>query len=456
MGDTIAAVATARGPAALGIVRISGPAAGEVLEGVVPGTDCLSEHRKMLRGLARDSVSGAVLDEVLCFFSPGPGTATGEDVAEIHGHGGVLVMKTLLDAAIEAGARAANPGEFTFRAFSNGKIDLTQAEAVMTLIGARSDRAARAALKQLAGGLGSLLGRILNDLTGVAARIEAGLDFPDEDLPAMEMEKLSARLVPMGDELARAAASFEFGSKLTHGASVAIVGPANAGKSSLLNRLVGENRVLVDSDPGTTRDVVEAAAEIGGVPLRFLDTAGLRSHAGRLEKRGMEMTADAAAGADLLLIVIDGATPGSSDETALEELVALRGMSDADAIVVLNKSDLPAWKEEAPAALARLNRVAVSALNGDGISDLRDAVEEMLVSGQGENEVLLTTARQHAAVSTCEKHVKRAIGILDRGADPELAATDLRWARESLASLWGRNATDEVIEAIFSNFCLGK
>ncbi len=456
MRDTIAAVATARGPAALGIVRISGPGAGEVLEGVVPGTDCLSEHRKMFHGLARDSVSGVVLDEVLCFFSPGPRTATGEDVAEIHGHGGVLVMKTLLDAAIEAGARAANPGEFTSRAFSNGKIDLTQAEAVMTLIGARSDRAVRAALRQLAGGLGSSLGRILDDLTGVAARIEAGLDFPDEDLPAMEIEKLSAKLVPLGDELARAAESFKLGSKLAHGASVAIVGPANAGKSSLLNRLVGENRVLVDSDPGTTRDVVEATAEIGGVPLRFLDTAGLRSHAGLLEKRGMEMTAAAAAGADLLLIVIDGATPGSSDETALGDLVDLRGMTDADAIVVLNKNDLPTWREEAPAALAQLNRVAVSALNGDGISDLRSAVEKMLVSGQGESEVLLTTARQHAAVSTCEKHVKRAVGILDRGADLELAATDLRWARESLASLWGRNATDEVIEAIFSNFCLGK
>ena len=456
MRDTIAAVATARGPAALGIVRISGPGAGKVLEGVVPCTNCLSEHRKMLHGLARDPVSGAVLDEVLCFFSPGPRTATGEDVAEIHGHGGVLVLKTLLDAAIEAGARAANPGEFTFRAFSNGKIDLTQAEAVMTLIGARSNRAARAALKQLAGGLGSRLGRILDDLTGVAAEIEAALDFPDEDLPAMEMEKLSARLVPMGDELARAAESFGLGSKLIQGATVAIVGPANAGKSSLLNRIAGENRALVDSDPGTTRDVVEAATEIGGMPLRFLDTAGLRSPAGLLEKRGMEMTADAAAGADLLLIVVDGAARGSFEESAIEELVDLRGVSDVDAIVVLNKNDLPTWRDEVPAALSTMDRVAVSALNGDGISDLRDAVEKMLGSGQGENEVLLITARQHSAVSTCEKHVKRAVGILDRGADLELAATDLRWARESLASLWGRNATDEVVEAIFSSFCLGK
>jgi len=394
-----------------------------------------------------------VIDEVLCFFSPGPRTATGEDIAEIHGHGGAVVLAAITEAAVSCGARPARPGEFTYRAFCNGKMDLSQAEAVMSLIGARSRRAAREAVKQLAGGLGARLGAHYQTLTNVAAHLEAGLDFPDEDLPIDELRDLARRLKPVLAKLSEARDSFSLGDRLTRGASIAICGPANAGKSSVLNRLSMEDRAIVDDEPGTTRDVVEASIELAGVPVVLKDTAGLRTTSSGVERRGICKTLETIEASDLVLMVLDGTLRGRNEEEAVR---LLSEAQEAKILVVVNKSDLPGWGDEVPAPADGLSKIAVSALDGSGFPELADAIVASLGVGEEPREIVLTTSRQHAAVASAVEHCERAMGKLAAGRDPELAATELRWARESLATLWGRDADDEMIEALFSTFCIGK
>jgi tRNA modification GTPase len=451
--DTIAAIATAPGKAALGIVRISGPAAGAIVEAVVPGSRVIERPRRIALGLARRPGTEEIIDEVLCFCCPGPRTATGEDTAEIQGHGGRLVLERLLEAVLEAGGRPAQPGEFTARAFSNGRLDLTQAEAVMALIGARSERARRLALDHLQGAVGKRLGHQLDRLVDIGAQVEAGLDFPDEDLPPAEIEQLTGQLERVAEHLQTAERSYAIGARLNDGARVAIIGPPNAGKSTLLNRLVGEDRALVDHAPGTTRDVVEGRGEIAGVPLVYQDTAGLRGSPGRVEQQGIARAGEAARAADLLLIVVDGADESATEWPAIDELLT---EASAPAIAVINKSDLPGHRLLAQGLLADRPQVAVSALTGDGLGDLEAAIGTALAAGDDTLEPLLVTARQHAVVNRAIEHTRRAIAVLRDQGGIELAAIDLRTAREALAELWGRDATEDVVDAIFASFCLGK
>jgi tRNA modification GTPase len=366
-------------------------------------------------------------------------------------------MKKLLDASLEAGARVAQPGEFTYRAFRNQRLDLTQAEAVMGLIGAQSERAAHVALRQLDGDLGRFLENAFDELIAVSAQIEAGLDFPDEDLPISEAEELAFRLDRVCDRLKELQSSFALGSRITEGARVAIVGPPNAGKSSLLNRLVGEERALVDDIPGTTRDVVEARGEAAGIPLVFLDTAGLRRKAQRVERRGIEKTLETAKKADLILLILDGA---DRDETSIDAFSYLPTLAAQTLVIAVNKSDLPEWKDRENLPFDREKspppRVAISALTGDGIPALTETIARHLGHVDDESSVMLTTARQESAVSSCHDHVTKASEMLKNRSDLELAAADLRLAREHLAALWGRSATEEMLDAIFSTFCLGK
>jgi tRNA modification GTPase len=454
--DTIAAVATGAQAAALGIVRISGPEAARVLAAVVPDARAAEHPRRMCHGRAVDPRTGRHLDDVLCFFAPGPGTATGEDAAEIHGHGGPLVMRALLAASLAAGARAAEPGEFTYRAFCSGRIDLTQAEAVMGLIAARSERAARAALRQLEGGLAARLEADYRALTQTAAALEAGLDFPDEDLPPAAASSLADELDAISDSLGRLADSFASGERLTSGAVVALAGPANAGKSSLLNRLAGAERAIVDTEPGTTRDVVEIEIVLNGVPVRVSDTAGLRPSPDRLEDKGIEKAIAAARAADLVVIVLDG-SEADTVSSEIERLIGDGGARSRPAIAAINKCDLPGWREDrVPGHLASYRHIRVSALTGEGCDELARAIGATLAGDEDPNEIVLTTARQHAAVSAAALGARDAAGRLRRGSLPELAAADLRFARDALASLAGRAADTDVLDALFSSFCLGK
>lgn len=450
--DTIAATATAHSPAALGIVRISGPEAETILKRVMARKHALVD-RRVCAGIARDPNTNEALDEVVFFFCKGPKTATGEDTAEIQGHGGPVVMQRLLNAVLKVGARPAEPGEFTYRAFSNGRIDLTQAEAVMGLIGARSERAARISMGQLSGNLGRTLSELFEEVSRVTAHVEAGLDFPDDDLPVSEVDRLATRLKAAQTKLEDLARSFTFGARLGDGARIAVVGPPNAGKSSLFNRLAAEDRAIVDEMPGTTRDVVEYVGEVAGIPVVFADTAGLRETEGRVEKTGIERSMRAAEAADVLLIVLDGATliPDSAQLSAMVDSAA-----SAAKLVVLNKNDLPAFTPSLPEALKSQPFVSVSAVTGEGIDDLIDTLAALLDAGDRGESTVLTTARQHRAVSDAATHVTRAAKQLVAHGELELVAAELKWARECLAALLGKSADDEMLTLLFSEFCIGK
>jgi tRNA modification GTPase len=452
--DTIAAIATGDAPAALGIIRVSGAESAAVLKRVVPGCQKRLVERRMTAGVARDPKTGAHLDDVLCFYCRGPATSTGEDTAEIQGHGGSVVMRQLLDAVLSAGARLAEPGEFTYRAFRNRRIDLTQAEAVMGLIGARSARAAQVALGQLSGGLGRDLEGKLDRLNLLAAHLEAGLDFPDEDLPLDVASDLAAKVESLSLECRELLSSYTLGVRLAEGAFVAIVGPPNAGKSSVFNRLVGDDRAIVDAEPGTTRDVVEARGEVAGVSVLFHDTAGLRESDSRVERVGIEKSREAAERADLVILVLDGAA-GLSGE--LSRAMPRMPAHASGILLALNKKDLPGWRGEVPPVAAEVGDVIpVSALTGEGLGALKEALGRLLEGGVAGDEAILTTARQHRAVTDVVRHTEKAGQLLRKGVEPELAAMELRWAREGISALLGRSATEDLLCALFSEFCIGK
>jgi tRNA modification GTPase len=408
-----------------------------------------------MAGVVRDPLDGTPLDEVLYFFLRGPHTATGDDVAEVHGHGGPVVMGQLLAAVLRAGARPAEPGEFTYRAFANGRIDLTQAEAVMGLIGARSERAARVALSQMTGNLGAALEGYFKELSSVAAHIEAGLDFPDEDLPAAVSDALYQRLALLVQELKRLAASFAIGSRLKEGARIAIVGPPNAGKSSLFNCLLKEERAIVDSSPGTTRDVVTSHGVLAGIPVVYSDTAGLRDAASRVEKMGIEKSHQTAREADVIALVLDGAGPELESDIAhfaplLEEMTSRK-------MVVLNKKDLPAWHGlDGIRKRFDVDCVGLSAVSGDGMETLLSVMGRLLAGDEREELNVLTTARQYRAVIETLEFVKNGASLLDEGGEPELVAAELKWALETLSALLGKSATEEMLSLLFSEFCIGK
>jgi len=446
--DTIAAIATAPGQAALGIIRISGPAACDLLQQVVQTSrHCLSPDT-MAFGRVFDRTSGALVDEVMCFFRRGPRTATGEDVAEIHAHGGPLVLRDILARVCAAGARAALPGEFTSRAFFNGRMDLTRAEAVMALIGAKSEQAARVAARQLEGAIGKGLEDTYDALTDIRGQLEAGLDHPDEDLVGPSLETIALSLDNIRSTLERACQSFRRGTLLTRGARIVIAGPSNAGKSSLFNRLAGADRAIVDAEPGTTRDVVEAIGERNGIPLTFCDTAGLRGDAPRVEQQGIERAKQAAAAADILLLVMDG-TAGTPPEDVLE----LARLFADRSILIANKCDLPAFSPPDMSPLP--SPLCISARSGDGLVPLMGRIDALLQSDIM-GDVVLTTGRQHDAVDDACRHTAAALALLLEKRDPELVALELRRAQEAFASLWGRHASTDVIDRIFSTFCLGK
>ena len=448
--DTIAAIGTASAPAALGIVRVSGPESAAILKKLTHRD--LLPSRRVLAGVVFDPITNEPLDEALFFYCAGPRTATGDDTAEIHGHGGPLVMARLLGAVLAAGARPAEPGEFTYRAFANGRIDLTQAEAVMGLIGARSIRAARVALEQMTGSLGEVVSSQFAELSSIAAHVEAGLDFPDEDLPLALVETLLRRLNRLIEALEQLVSSFALGTKLTEGAKIAIVGPPNAGKSSLFNRFLNAERAIVDRDPGTTRDVVESHGEIAGVPVIFADTAGLRETGSRVERVGIERSRTTAAQADLVLLVLDG-TSKDVKKTG-EAFIAMLDTDHKQKVVVVNKRDLDGFTEvsfgdQAPCC-------HLSAETGEGVDQLLELMGRAL-SGEEQQEMnILTTARQHQAISEALEFVKGGTSLLKEGREPELVAAELKWARETMSALLGKSATEEMLDMLFSEFCIGK
>ena len=457
--DTIAAIATGAGVSAIGVLRVSGPAAIAAAEAVFRPRDGrpLSAHapRALVRGnlLGPD---GETVDDCLAVFFPAPHSYTGERCVEFHCHGSPIVLRLGLQALFAQGARQAGPGEFTRQAFLNGKLDLTEAEAVMDLIDAESAAAAKNALSQLGGSLRRMVEGVRDSLVDIASRFYAVVDYPDEDIEDIHPREIEAALRTADETLTRLLASFQRGQVLRAGVPAAILGRPNAGKSSLLNALLGYDRAIVTDIPGTTRDTVEEKCVLGGVLLRLIDTAGLRETEDAVEKLGTERSRRAAEDAGLVLALIDGSQPVTPEDEAILRLAAGKERW----LLLLTKSDLPqkavlprlsALPGTAPAAV-----LSLSAKTGSGIPALETAVAELFPQGEAETGSLLTNPRQADAVGRALDAVRRAEESLSLGLTPDVILTDAEEALSALGELTGATAREEIVSAIFSRFCVGK
>jgi tRNA modification GTPase len=437
MDDTIAAIATPPGSGGVGIVRVSGANALALLAKITRRDAAAWEDRRLVRALVHDPTSGERLDDVLAVAMRGPRSYTGEDVVELHAHGGALNVARILRAVLAAGARAAEPGEFTRRAFAGGRMDLTKAEAVAAVIGASSERALRAAHGQLAGALGARVESLRAEVAGVLAEVEASIDFPDEGLEFASEAQLADRLRGVHAHVTQLAATYGTGRALREGITVALVGRPNVGKSSLLNALCGEERALVAAEPGTTRDWVEARVVWEGIEVTLVDTAGDREAEGDVERRGVALGRARAARADVVVRVEDVSEAGGAR------------VDHDGALVAWNKTDLAA----APAGA-----LGVSAATGAGLPALRAAVLARVLGAQvdGADGELVATERQRGELITAGAALAQAVEALVARRPPELVAADLRIAASALARIHGVDVGAEVLSQVFARFCIGK
>jgi tRNA modification GTPase len=456
--DTIAAIATAPGAGGVAIVRISGVDAYTVAAAVFRrrGGHGLPTDRRVYFGTVIDSNAGAVLDEVLAFGMRAPRSYTGEDVVEIQCHGGTIVSQTILQCVCRAGARPAEPGEFTKRAFLNGRLDLAQAEAVADLVSARSEEAVRLAWSQLDGTLSMRVSTLRSSIVRARALCEVVLDFPEEDIPDSQMEDVGFELARVRVELEKLAATFQRGHLRYGGAQVALIGRPNVGKSSLLNALVGRDRALVSSIPGTTRDVVEASVTIDGSPIILLDTAGIRETSDVVEAMGVDRSRSAMVQAACTLAVFDGSAALDPDDEIVRSAVAGRRM-----IAVLNKADLPmrVTNEAVRRLLGEVPVVRVSALHQDGLEALVAAIARAIFGGtedSPDNEASIYRVRHYEAVRAAVTDVARAELALKDGEPLELVASDLAAASAALGVITGEITSEDVLDRVFADFCLGK
>jgi tRNA modification GTPase len=432
--DTIAAIATASGIGGVGIVRISGPRAVEIARSVLGVAELTREVRV---GWARGQ-DGERIDQVLAFAMRAPASFTGEDVAELHGHGGPENLARLLAAVIARGARVAEPGEFTRRAVENGKLDLVRAEALLQVIHAGSERAWRLAQGNLGGRLGEAAEALERRVLGVLAEIEGRIDFPEEGIAPGDARAIEAEIEAVRAACGALADGFTRARAVGQGIAVALVGAVNAGKSSLLNALVGKERALVAPQPGTTRDYLEVVDTWNGVAVTIIDTAGTRTGADAIEARGIALGEERVAGADVVVVVNEG--QGAWDDGA---------RYGARAIVVRSKADLGGDSHGA---------LATSATTGQGLDALRARV--LAVAGvaerEGSEEAFVTTARQQAAAATARDALTAGLAGWRSGEVPEVVALELRQAARGLAQLRGVEVGDRVLDEVFARFCIGK
>jgi len=451
---TIVAPATPGGTGAVSIVRLSGPEAFPVAARLTGLSPSGAPPRTLRRCSVRDA-GGELLDTALAVFFPGPHSFTGEDLVELHLHGNPLVVEAVVHAACAAGTVPAEPGEFSRRAFHRGKMDLTQAEGLCDLIAARTEEAARSALRQMRGGIREEIAPLRERLLSLLTLQEAGIDFAEEDgIPAVTGPQMTERISEIMEQLVRILRSYEAGHRFRDGATVAIAGVANVGKSRLLNRLAGEERAIVAEIPGTTRDYLHADIILGGVPVALIDTAGLRETTDPVEREGVRRSLEIVRSADLLLFVLDGSRPaGEADRAAYVEV------ADRPHLVLVNKSDLAeAERGGRFAGAGKRGTFRLSAKTGEGVGDLVAAVARELVPEEGaiRAQAPLTRARHRRAVETAVSALSRAKAAAGEGLPLEFPAADVREAAGALAELLGEVAPEEVLDAIFGAFCIGK
>jgi tRNA modification GTPase len=445
ISDTIAAISTPPGEGAIAVVRISGANAIEIADKIFRGKEKPSRFASHVQHLGEIfSAENQLIDQAVVSVHRAPASYTGEDLLEISCHGGTLVSAKVLEACLRAGARAARPGEFTERAFLNGKMDLTQAEAVIDLIRARTDLALRSATEQLEGRLGDRIRKIRDELIALLAHINASIDFPEEGIAPDEDETLRDRLDSIRKEIAVLLATADQGRVLREGVRVVIYGATNAGKSSLLNRLLGYDRVIVSDTHGTTRDTIEETLNLQGVPIRLLDTAGLRASKSELEREGIARTEKSLQLADLRLHIADCSTPKPAH---------FNGQAgDLNEIVVLNKSDLPEdadWKN--------FGALRISCLTGEGLPELQKEILTRVWQQnlRPESSIAINTRHRDClrrALESCDL----AHAALGQGVSPEYVAIDLDKALRAVGEVIGVTDVEQILDSVFSQFCIGK
>jgi tRNA modification GTPase len=448
LDDTIAAIATAPGEAGIGIVRVSGAEALPLLERVFRAAGDAPARSHLMRYGHLVDERGEPLDEVMAIWFRAPRSYTREDVAEIHSHGGHVAVRQALAFLLSAGARLANPGEMTLRAFLNGRLDLAQAEAVLDIVRARTDAGMQAAMEQLGGALSGEIRAARAALIDVLAHLTATIDFPEDDVPPQD---ISPELREVKRQLDVLLENADRGILLRNGLRVAIVGKPNVGKSSLLNRLLRSERAIVTEVPGTTRDLVEDSLNLRGIPLVLIDTAGIRETRDRVESIGVERSRGALSQADLVMFVLDRSLPADEEERALAA-----GVGNRPVVVVENKQDL-APDAEGAALLPDAPHVRVSALTGEGISDLEETLWQMAVGGSvNPDTALITNPRHKQAITQAREHVENALAGVAAGYPADFVTIDLHAAVNALGEITGETATDDLLDAIFSRFCIGK
>jgi tRNA modification GTPase len=456
--DTIAAISTPLGEGGIGIVRVSGKDAVKIAEKIFKGEKPVSRlvSHRVNYGEIVDSESGEVVDEVLLTLFAAPKSYTAEDLVEISCHGGQLVLSRVLERALKCGARLAEPGEFTLRAFINGRIDLSQAEAVAEVIRAKTDLGLKLALKHLKGDLSERINSYRDKLIDILARLELDIDFSEEDVEPLDRDKVIEELESIEKDLDGLLATYDEGKILKEGLNVVIVGKPNVGKSSLLNALLKEDRAIVTPIPGTTRDVISEFANFKGIPVRLVDTAGYRISKDTIELEGIKRTKIEMSEADLLLLIVD-----TSSEIDQEDLNLKEQVERSKYLLVFNKIDI------APPDLMRENErrleeyataVRVSALKGDGLDKLKEMIASSSRHLQKDRTegVILSSLRHKDALSRAKESLGLAEKSVEKNMSPEFVALDVKAALDAIGEVVGKTVTDDILNKIFSEFCIGK
>jgi len=454
--DTIAAVSTAAGRGAVAMVRVSGPDAKRVLARLAPELTDVPEPRRVTLVELRSPHDGSLLDRALVTYFQGPASYTGEDMVELSCHGGALVPELVLDACTQAGARRADPGEFTRRAYLRGKVDLVQAEAVADLIEARSRALHRAALAHLEEGLSARLGTLRDAVIRIEALLVHHIDFPEEDEPPVPIERILEQADVVLADMDALLATAPEGELLREGALTVLAGRPNVGKSSLYNALLGEERAIVTEEPGTTRDALVATVALGGFPFRLVDTAGLREAGERVERIGIEVTRRYLERADVVLLCVPAGSACSEEERAFA-----RTMGDVPVVLVETKSDLVSrGSTEADAAeMSLAHRVRLSVRTGEGLEELRQTLPRLVYAGvvsANPDAPVLTRARQRRGLAAARGEVAAFRSALTGGLPADVAASHLRPAESALEEVLGTISNDSILDAVFAEFCVGK
>lgn len=457
--DTIAAISTPMGEGAIGIVRLSGEKAIEIADKIYSGIK--GKHLKDVPshtihyGHVIDPESGEVVEEVMVSVMKAPKTFTREDVVEINCHGGLLTVNRVLQIVLKEGARLAEPGEFTKRAFLNGRIDLSQAEAVMDLIRAKTDKAMTLALKQMEGRLSRLIKSLRQELLEILAHIEVNIDYPEYDEEEMTRKILLGKAHDIKKEILQLLNTSQQGKILREGLSTVIVGKPNVGKSSLLNALVQENKAIVTDIPGTTRDVIEEYVNVRGVPLRLLDTAGIRETEDIVERIGVERSRQVLKEADLILLVLN-----YGDKLTAEDVNIFKAVEGMDVIVIVNKTDLPKKIDmDQVRKLAKNDKlITASLINDKGVDELEEAISSMFFEGKIDSGDLtyVSNSRHIALLNQANQAMDEAIQAIENGVPIDLVQIDLVRSWELLGEIIGETVKDDLINQLFSQFCLGK